>query len=77
MYVGDLINEFLESLEIESGRSRYTTRNYELCLSRIIEFSEETNPLSNGTRQMLVGHYTVVSSDCATRFFEVFSKARN
>ena len=44
MYVGDLINEFLESLEIESGRSRYTTRNYELCLSRIIEFSEETNP---------------------------------
>ncbi len=44
MYVGDLINDFLESLEIESGRSRYTTRNYELCLSRILEFSEETNP---------------------------------
>ena len=44
MYVGDLINEFLESLEIENGRSRYTTRNYELCLSRILEFSEETNP---------------------------------
>jgi site-specific recombinase XerD len=44
MYIGDLINEFLESLEVENGRSRYTTRNYELCLSRIIEFSEETNP---------------------------------
>ena len=44
MYVSDLINEFLESLEIENGRSRYTTRNYELCLSRMIEFSDETNP---------------------------------
>ena len=43
-YVSDLINEFLESLEIENGRSRFTTRNYELCLSRITEFSYEINP---------------------------------
>ena len=44
MYVADLINEFLESLEVESGRSRYTTRNYELCLSRLLEFQNEFNP---------------------------------
>jgi site-specific recombinase XerD len=44
MYVADLINEFLESLEVESGRSRYTTRNYELYLSRILEFQNEFNP---------------------------------
>ena len=44
MYIADLINEFLESLEVENGRSRYTTRNYELYLSRIIEFSQESNP---------------------------------
>jgi site-specific recombinase XerD len=43
-YVSDLINEFLESLEIENGRSRFTTRNYELCLSRITEFSYEYYP---------------------------------
>ena len=44
MFVADLINEFLESLEIESGRSRYTTRNYELYLSRILEFQNEFDP---------------------------------
>ena len=44
MYVADLINEFLESLEVESGRSRYTTRNYELYLSRLLEFQNEFDP---------------------------------
>jgi site-specific recombinase XerD len=44
MFVSDLINEFLESLEVENGRSRYTTRNYELYLMRVLEFSEESNP---------------------------------
>lgn len=41
MYVADLINEFLESLEVENGRSRYTSRNYELCLSRLLEFQND------------------------------------
>lgn len=40
-YVSDLINEFLESLEVESGRSRFTTRNYELYLERLVEFGGE------------------------------------
>ncbi|MBR0482790.1 tyrosine-type recombinase/integrase [Candidatus Saccharibacteria bacterium] len=45
MYVGDLIIDYLESLEIEKGRSRYTTRNYELYLSRVTEFGgEELRP---------------------------------
>lgn len=44
MYVADLINEFLESLEVENGRSRYTSRNYELCLSRILEFQNDFDP---------------------------------
>ena len=44
MYVADLVNDFLESLEVENGRSRYTTRNYELYLARVIEFSQEINP---------------------------------
>ena len=44
MFVADLINEFLESLEVESGRSRYTTRNYELYLSRVLEFQNEFDP---------------------------------
>lgn len=44
MYVSELINDFLESLEVENGRSRFTSRNYELCLSRIIEFSGEFYP---------------------------------
>ena len=44
MYVADLINEFLESLEVENGRSRYTSRNYELCLSRLLEFQNDFDP---------------------------------
>lgn len=39
MYVSDLILDFLESLEIEKGRSILTTRNYDLYLSRLIEFA--------------------------------------
>lgn len=45
MFVSDLIIEYLQSLEIENGRSRYTTRNYELYLSRVTEFGgEEMKP---------------------------------
>jgi site-specific recombinase XerD len=45
MFVTDMINDYLESPEVESGRSRYTTRNYELYLERLIEFGgEELKP---------------------------------
>ena len=39
MYLSDLVNDFLESLEIEEGRSLLTIRNYDLYLSRLIEFA--------------------------------------
>ena len=38
MYVSDLITDFLESLEVENGRSKYTVRNYEVYLYRLVEF---------------------------------------
>jgi site-specific recombinase XerD len=41
MYVSDLIPEFLQSLEIEKGRSLNTTRNYELYLNRFYELCSE------------------------------------
>ena len=41
MYVSDLIPEFLESLEVEKGRSLNTTCNYELYLNRFYELCSE------------------------------------
>jgi len=41
MYISELIDDYLESLEIEKGRSIKTTENYRLYLSRLIEFSGE------------------------------------
>ena len=41
MYVSDLIEEFLEHLEVESGRSKKTIDNYCLYLERFLEISQE------------------------------------
>lgn len=41
MYVIDLIQDFLEHLEIELGRSLNTIRNYELYLNRFYEIAGE------------------------------------
>lgn len=41
MYVSDLINDFLEYVEIERGRSRHTIENYALYLARFLELTEE------------------------------------
>ena len=38
MFISDLISEFIEHLEVEKGRSAATARNYDLYLSRLIEF---------------------------------------
>ena len=53
MYVSELINDFLESLEVENGRSRYTARNYELCLYRVLEFGGEEMKPSDITPEWL------------------------
>ena len=41
MDIYDLINDFLEHLEIESGRSKKTIDNYRLYLERFVEISLE------------------------------------
>lgn len=40
MYVVDLIEDFLEHLEIEAGRSQKTIENYRLYLGRFLEIAE-------------------------------------
>ncbi|MBR0423908.1 tyrosine-type recombinase/integrase [Candidatus Saccharibacteria bacterium] len=37
MYISDLIEDFLEHLEVESGRSKKTIENYRLYLERFLE----------------------------------------
>ena len=41
MYVSELIPDFLESLEIEKGRSTRTIENYRLYLDRFFELCLE------------------------------------
>ncbi|MBQ9180570.1 tyrosine-type recombinase/integrase [Candidatus Saccharibacteria bacterium] len=41
MYISDLIEDFLEHLEIESGRSKKTIENYRLYLERFYEITTE------------------------------------
>ena len=41
VYVVDLIQDFLEHVEIELGRSLNTVRNYELYLNRFLELASE------------------------------------
>ncbi len=41
MYISDLIEDFLEHLEIESGRSRKTVENYRLYLERFLEICQD------------------------------------
>lgn len=43
MYVSDLIVDFVESLEVEGGRSQFTSRNYYLYLGRLLDFWPEVN----------------------------------
>ena len=39
MYLSELIMDFVESLEIERGRSQKTAENYHLYLERLVEFA--------------------------------------
>lgn len=41
MYISDLIEDFLEHLEIESGRSQKTIENYRLYLERFLDIALE------------------------------------
>jgi site-specific recombinase XerD len=44
MFISELTQDFLESLEVEKGRSQLTARNYDLYLSRLIEFTGDIAP---------------------------------
>lgn len=41
MYTSELILDYVESLEVEGGRSARTAENYKLYLERFVEFSED------------------------------------
>lgn len=41
MYVSELVNDYIEHLEVEGGRSVKTAENYRLYLERFVEFSED------------------------------------
>lgn len=41
MYVSDLILDYVESLEVEGGRSAKTAENYKLYLERFVEFTDD------------------------------------
>lgn len=44
MYVSDLINDFLEHVEIEKGRSKRTVDNYALYMARFLDLASEGLP---------------------------------
>ncbi|MGK2896749.1 MAG: site-specific tyrosine recombinase/integron integrase [Candidatus Saccharimonadales bacterium] len=41
MYVSELIRDFVESLEVEGGRSAKTAENYQRYLERFVEFTDD------------------------------------
>jgi len=41
MYTSELILDFIESIEVEGGRSAKTAENYKLYLERFVEFTED------------------------------------
>ncbi len=41
MYMSEIITEYIEHLEVEGGRSAHTAENYNLYLSRFIEFTND------------------------------------
>lgn len=41
MYMSELILDFVEHLEVEGGRSSYTSQNYTLYLERFVEFTND------------------------------------
>lgn len=52
MYMSELIEDYIEHLEVEGGRSAKTAENYHLYLDRFIEFSGDI-PVEKITREMV------------------------
>ena len=43
MYISEALEDFLESLEVEGGRSKKTVENYRLYIERLVEFTEDVS----------------------------------
>lgn len=41
MYLSEAIGDFIESIEVEGGRSKKTAENYTLYLERLVEFADD------------------------------------
>lgn len=52
MYISELVNDFIEHLEVEGGRSAKTAENYKLYLERFVEFSEDVT-VANITTELI------------------------
>ena len=52
MFISEAIADFLEHLEVESGRSAKTVRNYRLYLERFMEFSGDI-PVEDITAELM------------------------
>lgn len=52
MYMSELINDYIEHLEVEGGRSAKTAENYHLYLDRFVEFSGDIE-VSGITRELI------------------------
>ena len=53
MYISEGIEDFIESLEVEGGRSKKTAENYQLYLERLVEFSGDI-PVKEITSELLL-----------------------
>lgn len=52
MYTSELLLDFIESLEVEGGRSAKTAENYRLYLERFVEFSNDA-PVNKITTELI------------------------
>ncbi len=52
MYMSEIIPDYIEHLEVEGGRSAHTAENYNLYLSRFIEFTDDIK-ISNITPEIV------------------------
>lgn len=52
MYTSELIQDYIEHLEVEGGRSSKTAENYRLYLERFVEFTDDIN-VANITSEII------------------------
>ena len=83
MYTSELLYDYIESLEVEGGRSSRTAANYTLYLQRFIEFTDDikVGDIERETirkYRLWLNRYQnpKLPFDCPTRLFAVPDGAR-